>query len=215
MNEWSELPFWGSKTWDKLRTEIINDPSTTPMKEHIFRALELTPKEQVRVVILGQDPYHTKGVANGLAFGVSKEASRLPPSLTNIFRELVDNTGCPYPTHGDLSCWAKQGVLLLNTCLTTRVGQARAHSSLGWEQLASQVLESLRDVDVVYVLWGKDAQTLYHDSIGPITGGSVVYSSHPSPYSAHLGFFGSKPFTRVNEHLINWNKEPIQWTLTP
>lgn len=196
----------------------------TPSPDKWYRALQLTPLVEVKVVLLGQDPYPTKGVADGLAFSVSKRASKFPASLANIFQELVADLGCAYPAHGDLSSWAKQGVLLLNTSLTTEVNRAGSHGGLGWEELAQEILEVLRRRRVVIHLWGRHAQRVY-DTLPEVvtTEGAgprcvVFRSSHPSPLShkvhAPVPFTGSKPFSKTNKHLLEaWNLEPIQWDL--
>ena len=181
-----------------------------PEEKNVFRALELTPFESVKVVILGQDPYHGFGQAHGLSFSVQKGIS-LPPSLKNIYKELQEDIGGGLPTEGDLSHWAKQGVLLLNTVLTVEEGNANSHKGMGWERLTNRLIESLNELNhpVIFILWGKPAQ----DKEKLITNPShvILKAPHPSPLSAYIGFFGSKPFSKVNEMLIQQEQTPIRW----
>jgi uracil-DNA glycosylase len=181
-----------------------------PEEKNVFRALELTPFESVKVVILGQDPYHGFGQAHGLSFSVQKGIS-LPPSLKNIYKELQEDIGGGLPTEGDLSHWAKQGVLLLNTVLTVEEGNANSHKGMGWERLTNRLIESLNELNhpVIFILWGKPAQ----DKEKLITNPShvILKAPHPSPLSAYRGFFGSKPFSKVNEMLIQQEQTPIRW----
>ena len=181
-----------------------------PEEKNVFRALELTPFESVKVVILGQDPYHGFGQAHGLSFSVQKGIP-LPPSLRNIYKELQEDLGGELPTEGDLSHWAKQGVLLLNTVLTVEEGNANSHKGMGWERLTNRLIESLNELNhpVIFILWGKPAQ----DKEKLITNPShvILKAPHPSPLSAYRGFFGSKPFSKVNEMLIQQEQTPIRW----
>ena len=181
-----------------------------PEEKNVFRALELTPFETVKVVILGQDPYHGFGQAHGLSFSVQKGIS-LPPSLKNIYKELQEDIGGGLPTEGDLSHWAKQGVLLLNTVLTVEEGNANSHKGMGWERLTNRLIESLNELNhpVIFILWGKPAQ----EKGKLITNPShvILKAPHPSPLSAYRGFFGSKPFSKVNEILIQQGQTPIHW----
>ena len=181
-----------------------------PEEKNVFNALELTPFESVKVVILGQDPYHGFGQAHGLSFSVQKGIP-LPPSLKNIFKELQEDIGGEFPTEGDLSHWAKQGVLLLNTVLTVEEGNANSHKGKGWERLTNRLIESLNELKhpVIFILWGKPAQ----DKEKLITNLShvILKAPHPSPLSAYRGFFGSKPFSKVNEILIQQGQTPIRW----
>ena len=190
----------------KRREEV----SVFPEEKNVFRALELTPFESVKVVILGQDPYHGFGQAHGLSFSVQKGIP-LPPSLRNIYKELQEDLGGELPTEGDLSHWAKQGVLLLNTVLTVEEGNANSHKGMGWERLTNRLIESLNELNhpVIFILWGKPAQ----DKEKLITNPShvILKSPHPSPLSAYRGFFGSKPFSRVNDILIQQGQTPIRW----
>ena len=190
----------------KRRAEV----SVFPEEKNVFRALELTPFESVKVVILGQDPYHGFGQAHGLSFSVQKGIP-LPPSLRNIYKELQEDLGGELPTEGDLSHWAKQGVLLLNTVLTVEEGNANSHKGMGWERLTNRLIESLNELNhpVIFILWGKPAQ----DKEKLITNPNhvILKAPHPSPLSAYRGFFGSKPFSKVNEILIQQGQTPIRW----
>ena len=181
-----------------------------PEEKNVFNALELTPFESVKVVILGQDPYHGFGQAHGLSFSVQKGIP-LPPSLKNIYKELQEDIGGDIPTEGDLSHWAKQGVLLLNTVLTVEEGNANSHKGMGWERLTNRLIESLNELKhpVIFILWGKPAQ----DKEKLITNSNhvILKAPHPSPLSAYRGFFGSKPFSRVNDILIQQGQTPICW----
>ena len=181
-----------------------------PEEKNVFNALELTPFESVKVVILGQDPYHGFGQAHGLSFSVQK-GTPLPPSLKNIYKELQEDIGGELPTEGDLSHWAKQGVLLLNTVLTVEEGNANSHKGMGWERLTNRLIESLNELNhpVIFILWGKPAQ----DKEKLITNSNhvILKAPHPSPLSAYRGFFGSKPFSRVNDILIQHGQTPIRW----
>ena len=181
-----------------------------PEEQNVFKALELTPFELVKVVILGQDPYHGFGQAHGLSFSVQKGIP-LPPSLRNIYKELQEDIGGEIPTEGDLSHWAKQGVLLLNTVLTVEEGNANSHKGKGWERLTNRLIESLNELNhpVIFILWGKPAQ----DKEKLITNPNHVLlkAPHPSPLSAYRGFFGSKPFSKVNDILIQQGQTPICW----
>ena len=181
-----------------------------PEEKNVFNALELTPFESVKVVILGQDPYHGFGQAHGLSFSVQK-GTPLPPSLKNIYKELQEDIGGELPTEGDLSHWAKQGVLLLNTVLTVEEGNANSHKGKGWERLTNRLIESLNELKhpVIFILWGKPAQ----DKEKLITNSNhvILKAPHPSPLSAYRGFFGSKPFSKVNDILIQHGQTPIRW----
>ena len=182
-----------------------------PEEKNVFNALELTPFESVKVVILGQDPYHGLGQAHGLSFSVQKGIP-LPPSLKNIYKELQEDIGGEFPTEGDLSHWAKQGVLLLNTVLTVEEGNANSHKGKGWERLTNRLIESLNELNhpVIFILWGKPAQDKEKLIINP--NHVILKAPHPSPLSAYRGFFGSKPFSRVNDILIQQGQTPIRWT---
>jgi uracil-DNA glycosylase len=183
-----------------------------PPEPDVYSALKYTPYEDVKVVILGQDPYHDEGQAHGLAFSVPPGV-KPPPSLMNIFRELRDDLGCPLPDNGCLIPWAKQGVLLLNAVLTVRAHMANSHKGKGWEQFTDAVIRKVSDGSepVVFVLWGGNAQK----KKGLIDAGrhTLVQSAHPSPLSARNGFLGSKPFSRINAALRGAGKSEIDWQL--
>lgn len=182
-----------------------------PPRELIFHALELTPPEAVRVVILGQDPYPNAGQADGLCFSVP-EGMEPPPSLRNIFRELAADTGV-YATSTDLTPWAKEGVLLLNTVLTVRAGEAGSHRGHGWEQLTDAVIRGVSGAaeSAVFLLWGNDAQE--KRALVDETRHTVFMAAHPSPLAAWRGFFGSRPFTRANAALKEAKRNPVDWSV--
>lgn len=185
-----------------------------PDMHDIFNALHYTSYSETKVCILGQDPYHGPGQAHGLSFSVQPGVPA-PPSLQNIFKELQSDLGCKIPNHGCLEHWARQGVLLLNTVLTVRRGQANSHRGKGWERFTDRVIECLneREKPVVFILWGRNAQA---KSEMIDTGRHlVIQSAHPSPYSAHAGFFGSRPFSRANEFLRRIGESPIDWEIPP
>lgn len=183
-----------------------------PPHDDVFAALHLTPYASTRVLILGQDPYHGPGQAHGLAFSV-REGVRVPPSLANIHRELHDDLGIPVPGHGNLEAWAAEGVLLLNTTLTVRGGQAGSHQGKGWEIFTDRVIEAVNDQahHVVFVLWGGHARK--KKALIDTGRHTIVESPHPSPLSAHHGFFGSKPFSRTDDALRAHGQQPIDWRL--
>lgn len=184
---------------------FIQDKKISPNYEFVFRALS-TPLEDTRVVIFGQDPYPTKGHAHGLAFSVDSEVSPLPASLRNIFKELKSDLKITRST-GDLSDWSHQGVMLINRILTTQTGVSLAHENLGWQKITETVAQVLGQRGVIAVLWGGTAQGLrkfFQDE-------NVISSVHPSPLSAYRGFFGSKPFSRINEKLLAKGEVPITW----
>lgn len=184
---------------------FIQDKKISPNYEFVFRALS-TPLEGTRVVIFGQDPYPTKGHAHGLAFSVDSEVSPLPASLRNIFKELESDLKITRST-GDLSDWSHQGVMLINRILTTQTGVSLAHENLGWQKITETVAQVLGQRGVIAVLWGGTAQGLrkfFQDE-------NVISSVHPSPLSAYRGFFGSKPFSRINEKLLAIGEVPITW----
>lgn len=193
-----------------VRTEYLSEVVYPPPK-HIFRAFDLTPYDQVKVVILGQDPYHGKGQANGLCFAVH-EGTTLPPSLKNIFKEIESDLGeKPQHTSGDLSRWATQGVLLLNATLTVRSSLAGSHQGKGWEEFTDAVIEKLSEEkeNLVFILWGNYART--KGAKIDRSKHCVIESAHPSPFSAYNGFFGSKPFSKANEYLKSVGKKEIDW----
>jgi uracil-DNA glycosylase len=187
-----------------------------PKGNEWFRALDLTPLEHVRVVILGQDPYHGEGQAHGLCFSVRPEV-RPPPSLVNIYKEMATDLGTPPAKHGFLEHWAEQGVLLLNSVLTVQMGMAASHRDRGWERFTDAVIRLInaRPEPVVFILWGSYAQkkAAFVDSIDKGGRHLVLKSAHPSPLSAHAGFFGSKPFSKANAFLESRGQKPIDWAL--
>ena len=176
----------------------------------IFNALKLTPYNEVKAVILGQDPYHEPNQAHGLSFSV-RDGTELPPSLKNIYKELETDVGIKPTTSGDLTPWAKQGVLLLNAVLTVRQGRANSHKGMGWELFTDEVIKKLneRDTPIAFILWGANARSKKALITNPIHG--IFESAHPSPLSAYGGFFGSKVFSRVNKFLIENEIPPIDW----
>ena len=178
----------------------------TPTYELVLRSLN-TPIESVRVVIVGQDPYPNPAHANGLAFSVAASVSPLPATLRNIFKELVSDCAVAYPENGDLTGWAEQGVLLLNRTLTTQINYSLAHSTIGWEVITNEIARILGEHNVIALLWGKRAQELSSNFSNEL----VISGVHPSPLSAYRGFFGTKPFSRVNELLASQGGSSIQW----
>ena len=194
--------------WEKVKEEY-QTTKCFPPKSQIFRAIELTPFDEVKVVIIGQDPYHNDNQANGLCFSVSDKV-KAPPSLKNIFKELEDDLGIK-KTSNELEMWAKQGVLLLNATLTVRAHEANSHKDLGWEKFTDFIIKEISDKkeNVVFVLWGAFAQK----KVGLIDASKhfIIQSAHPSPFSVHKGFFGSRPFSKINQFLEEKGKEPINW----
>jgi len=183
-----------------------------PPKEYLFRALELTPLENIKAVILGQDPYHGEGEANGLAFSVNKDI-KIPPSLKNIYKELNSDLGLEIPTHGDLTSWAQEGVLLLNSILTVEKDKPASHRDIGWQQYTDSLISQISNEKehVVFILWGKYAQSKI-----PLinqTKHLIIASTHPSPFSANKGFLGSKPFSKCNKWLKQKNIPQIEWRI--
>ncbi|WP_297075620.1 uracil-DNA glycosylase [uncultured Enterococcus sp.] len=216
-NTWSDVlaPICQTTKMRELETFVDQAYQTTqvfPPRELIFEALHQTPYEAVKVVILGQDPYHNDHQANGLAFSVTK-GQKIPPSLRNMYKEMQDDLHVTPPTHGDLHAWAKQGVLLLNTVLTVEAHQANSHQKKGWEQFTDAVIDALnqRQTPVVFVLWGGSAKkksqridTQKH---------KIITAAHPSPLSAYRGFFGSRPFSTINDTLVKLGQTPIDWQI--
>ncbi|GAA2920125.1 MULTISPECIES: uracil-DNA glycosylase [Streptomycetaceae] len=195
---------------DFLRAEIAAGRTYLPAGQHVLRAFQ-QPFDDVRVLIVGQDPYPTPGMAIGLSFAVAPDVRRLPGSLENIFRELHSDLGLPRPSNGDLTPWTEQGVLLLNRALTTAPGKPGAHRGKGWEEVTEQAIRALaaRGKPLVSVLWGRDAR-----NVRPLLGDlPAVESAHPSPMSADRGFFGSRPFSRTNEFLVRGGEQPVDWRL--
>ncbi len=180
-----------------------------PPKDQIFRALDLTPFNEVKVVILGQDPYHDVGQANGLSFSVS-DSVLTPPSLRNIYKELIDDLGI-YRYTNELDDWAEQGVLLLNACLTVRAHQANSHKNLGWETFSDYIIKTISEQhhNIVFILWGGFAEK--KKKLIDLSKHLILSSAHPSPLSSYRGFFGSKPFSKTNNFLLSVGKQPILW----
>lgn len=189
------------------------DKNIFPPKEKIFEAFRLTPFDEVKVVIIGQDPYHGQGQAQGLCFSVNKEV-KIPPSLVNIYKELADDMNLPVPSHGSLVQWARQGVLLLNTVLTVEEGKANSHHKKGWEKFTDKVIEVLNEKkeNLVFILWGSPAQKKA-SKVDPKKH-KILTSVHPSPLSFYRGFLGSKPFSQTNKYLEEINQKPINWEIT-
>lgn len=183
-----------------------------PSAQDLFNAFSFTPLSEVKVVILGQDPYHGEGQAHGLCFSVQKGV-KIPPSLVNIYKELQDDLGCYIPNNGYLEKWAKQGVLLLNTVLTVRAHTPMSHQGKGWEQFTDAVIHAVnaQDRPIVFILWGKPAQMKRSMLTNP--NHLVIEGPHPSPLSAYRGFFGSKPFSKANHFLQEHGAEPIDWQI--
>lgn len=199
-----------ARAGDFLRAEIAAGRGYLPAGEKVLRAFTI-PLESVRVLVVGQDPYPTPGHPIGLSFAVAPDVRPLPPSLRNIFRELVDDVGVPAPTNGDLTPWAQQGVMLLNRVLTVRPGAPASHQGIGWEAVTDRAIEVLaeRGGPLVAILWGRGARSL-RPRLGEVP---VIESAHPSPLSARSGFLGSKPFSRANALLVEQGADPIDWSL--
>lgn len=200
-----------AKLYKTVREEYSKE-QIFPEAGDIFSAFELTPFHQVKVVILGQDPYHNVGQAHGLCFSV-KPGVEIPPSLVNIYKELHDDLGCKIPNNGYLVSWAKQGVLLLNTVLTVRAHQANSHRGIGWEEFTDAAIRALNELDqpIVFILWGRPAQNKKAMLNNPKH--LILEAPHPSPLSAYRGFFGSRPFSKTNEYLQANGLTPIDWQI--
>lgn len=216
-NDWDEVlsSVWNSPGYKKFMSIIDKKYSETtcfPEYNDIFNALKLTPYSKVKVVILGQDPYHGTGEAHGLSFSV-KDDIKKPPSLKNIFKELHDDLGYPEPKSGNLEKWAKEGVLLLNSVLTVEKDKAASHKDLGWEILTDHIIKllNMKETPIVFILWGNFAKKkkVYITNKKHL----IIESPHPSPFSAYTGFFGSKPFSKTNNFLIKNNIELIDFNL--
>lgn len=195
-----------------LKTEKMAGKTIYPPGSLIFNAFNVMPFDKVKVVILGQDPYHGKGQAHGLSFSVQKGVAP-PPSLINIFKELQKDIGLPIPAHGDLSHWAEQGVMLLNASLTVRAGEPMSHAKIGWADFTDSVIRKISDKKehVVFLLWGKFAQE--KQTLIDETKHLVLKAAHPSPFSADKGFFGCKHFSKANAYLVANGIDPIDWSL--
>ncbi|MFJ8514925.1 uracil-DNA glycosylase [Lysinibacillus xylanilyticus] len=203
--------------YTKLRQFVADEYSTEtiyPPINDIMNAFYTTAYHDVKVVILGQDPYHGPNQAHGLSFSVMPGIPH-PPSLRNMLKELQDDLGCPIPQNGTLTKWAQQGVMLLNTVLTVRAGQANSHKEQGWEQFTDAVIDKLasRDKPIIFVLWGKPAQRKKLLIRKYSTTHLILEAPHPSPLSAYRGFFGSKPYSKINTQLVEWGEQPIDWGL--
>jgi uracil-DNA glycosylase len=217
-NSWKQLlkdeferPYFGELA-SFLKAEYSSKQDRIFPKGHqIFRALDLCPVENVKVVILGQDPYPTRGHAHGLCFSVEEDVKPFPKSLTNIFKEIETDIGKPFPSNGSLVRWAEQGVLLLNSVLTVEEGRPESHSRRGWELFTDTLISSLNNErsGIVYILWGAKAQEKA-SVVDPLRN-LILRTVHPSPLSAHRGFFGSKHFSKANEYLLKNDKDPINW----
>lgn len=196
-----------------VQEERTSGKEVYPPEGLVFSALNETPFDDVRVVIMGQDPYHGPGQAHGLSFSVP-EGVRPPPSLQNIFKELQSDLGVPIPNHGCLLHWARQGVLLLNATLTVRRGEPLSHHNRGWERFTDAVIRTLasRVKPAIFVLWGRSAKEKVAHI--PLRNHVVLQAAHPSPFSAHSGFFGCGHFRKINNQLEGWGQPPIDWDLT-
>ena len=201
--------------YKRLRDTVVKEYSSYevyPSKNDLYSALHLTPLDKVKVVILGQDPYHEEGQAHGLSFSV-KPGVKIPPSLENIYQELHDDLGCYIPDNGCLTKWASQGVLLLNSVLTVRAHQAFSHASFGWQTFTDAAIAAVNREDrpIAFILWGRSAQEKSAMLNNPKH--LILKSPHPSPLSAYKGFFGSRPFSKVNHFLESAGEEPIDWQI--
>lgn len=201
--------------YQKLRKFLIKEYKTQtiyPQMHDIFNAFHYTSLAETKVCIIGQDPYHGENQAHGLAFSVQRDVA-IPPSLLNIYKELHADLGFAIPSHGYLKKWADEGVLLLNAVLTVRAGQAASHRNIGWEEFTGQIIKTLnaQTEPIVFILWGRDAQNKKDLISNPLH--HIIASPHPSPLSAHRGFFGSRPFSRANELLSAAGRSPIDWEI--
>ena len=216
-NDWDQKldVIWNSLGFQKFYKMIMAEydkKTIYPPKDYIFNALKLTSYKDTKVVIVGQDPYHGEHQAHGLSFSVQKGV-KLPPSLQNIYKELESDLGIPPRTDGDLTGWAKQGVLMLNAVLTVEKDKAASHRNLGWEPMTDYIIKLLnkKDEPLVFILWGNFAKEKAKLITNP--NHYIIISPHPSPFSAYSGFFGSKPFSKTNDFLISKKMQPIDWSL--
>ncbi|MGO3169384.1 uracil-DNA glycosylase [Senegalia sp. (in: firmicutes)] len=216
-NDWNDLleDEFEEEYYLELRKFLINEYKTKtiyPNMHNIFNALHFTSYKDVKVVILGQDPYHGANQAHGLSFSVKPQV-KTPPSLKNIYKELNSDLNCYIPNNGYLKKWADQGVLLLNTVLTVRAGEANSHRNMGWEIFTDKIIDLLdqREDPIVFILWGKNAESKEVLIKNPVH--FIIKSAHPSPFAAYRGFFGSKPFSKTNEFLKSIGKEAIDWQI--
>lgn len=215
-NDWDELlkVVWNSPGFNNFYHKILHEydiKTIYPPKDYIFNALKLTSYKDTRVVIVGQDPYHGEHQAHGLSFSVQKGV-KVPPSLHNIYKELYDDLGVPIRNDGDLTGWAKQGVLLLNAVLTVEKDKAASHRNWGWELLTDYIIKvlNMKEEPVVFILWGNFAKEKAKLITNPHH--YIITSPHPSPFSAYSGFFGSKPFSKTNDYLVKNNLKSIDWS---
>ena len=216
-NDWDEIlkDEW-QKPYYKLLRQFLKEEYKTktvyPPMNDIFNALKYTPFKDIKAVIIGQDPYHGEGQAHGLCFSVKKGVEP-PPSLKNIYKEMENDLGIPYPNHGELTKWAKQGVLMLNTVLTVRAGNAASHRGQGWENFTDRGISELnkKNIPTVFILWGKPAEEKAKIITNPLH--LKLTAPHPSPLSAYRGFFGSKPFSKTNKFLTENGLTPIDWEI--
>ncbi len=216
-NDWKEAlqEEFKKPYYKELYQTVVKEYQTHqvyPPSDDIFNAFHLTPLHEVKVVILGQDPYYNPGQAHGLCFSV-KKGVEIPPSLVNIYQELHDDLGCTIPDHGDLTKWAKQGVLLLNTVLTVRAHQPNSHRGIGWEEFTDAAILALNGQDrpIVFILWGAPAQKKASMLTNPQH--LILKAPHPSPLSAYRGFFGSRPFSQANDFLSAHGVAPVDWQI--
>lgn len=210
INEEREKDYY-KKLEDFVKGEYACKTIYPPMKR-VFHCFNFKDYDDIKVVIIGQDPYHEVNQANGLAFSVARGV-RIPPSLVNIYKEAHDDVGIEIPNHGDLSAWAAQGVLLLNTVLTVEDGKANSHKGRGWETFTDHIIEKMneREKPLVFILWGR--QAIDKERMIDTSKHFIVKSVHPSPLSAHRGFFGSRPFSKTNQFLISQGIDPIDWRI--
>lgn len=215
-NDWDELlkVVWNSPGFNNFYHKILHEydiKTIYPPKDYIFNALKLTSYKDTKVVIMGQDPYHGEHQAHGLSFSVQKGV-KVPPSLQNIYKELYDDLGVPIRNDGDLTGWAKQGVLLLNAVLTVEKDKAASHRNWGWELLTDYIIKvlNMKEEPVVFILWGNFAKEKAKLITNPHH--YIITSPHPSPFSAYSGFFGSKPFSKTNDYLVKNNLKSIDWS---
>ena len=216
-NDWDEKLeiIWKSagfkRFWDTIKKEY-EEKTVYPAMDDIFNALKLTPYKDVKVVIIGQDPYHGAGEAHGLSFSV-QDGIKIPPSLVNIFKELKSDLGIDPPTSGNLTKWAESGVLLLNNSLTVIEDRPNSHQNIGWNLFTDYIIKvlNLKETPIVFILWGKNAQSKEKLITNP--NHKIIKSAHPSPFSANYGFYGSKPFSQANKFLEQNNIDPVNWRL--
>ena len=204
---WRDLLKGSLDLLDQIELEL-KESSFLPQHQDVMKCLSFNPSE-AKVLILGQDPYPNSDDAMGLAFSTARRDGKLPASLKNIYRELVDDLDIPHPTSGDLSPWCKQGVVLLNRTLTCAEGESNSHRDIGWREFTDQVVSVLAQQGVVAILWGANAQEVEHH----FPQSDCISSVHPSPLSAYRGFFGSKPFSRANQVLVSKGRQPIDWSI--